>query len=279
MAGKVLEFVTERIMAKKEYAGKIRVDAKIEALIPLLNEDQLAILEESLIAEGRALSSLWLWGDLLVDGHNRFRLCKQHKLPYEVTQVYEDAEDIEDVMDRIRRDSLARRHMTPLEQSKIRAERVAYKVGKGSKLSDAVRIVAEQSNVSVRNVYRDVERAGLVESVDEEAKPAAETMSTPALKKLAAMTKKRQQAVAKKAGGDGKVAGKEVRKSTSKEKGSAASLFVAMQKSHFSGKTGLPQTIDAMADANGGRGAQYDIANAAIDTFLKATAGMRDGKL
>lgn len=216
-------------MAKKEYTDKIRVDAKIEALIPPLKEDQLAILEESLLAEGRALSSLWLWGDLLVDGHNRFRLCKQHKLPYEVTQVYEDAEDIEDVMDRIRRDSLARRHMTPLEHSKIRAERVAYKVGKGSKLSDAVRIVAEESNVSVRNVYRDVARAELVESVDEEAKPAAETMSTPALKKLAAMPKKRQQAVAKKAGGDGKAAEKEVRKDTPEE---AASKVKSIAHQH-----------------------------------------------
>lgn len=266
-------------MKKKEYAGKIRVDPKIEALITPLKEDQLAILEESLLAEGRAISSLWLWGDLLVDGHNRFRLCKQHKLAYEVTQVYEDAEDIEDVMDRIRRDSLARRHMTPLEQSKIRAERVAYKVGKGSKLSDAVRIVAEESNVSVRNVYRDVKRAELVESVDEEAKPAAETMSTSALKKLASLSKTKQRAVAKKSGGDGKAAEKEIRKSTSKEKGSAASLFVAMQKQHFSGKTGLPQTIDAMADANGGIGVQYNTANTAIDTFLKATAAMRDGKL
>lgn len=266
-------------MVKKQYNGKIRIDAKIKDLIPPLREDHLATLEESLLAEGKAISALWLWGDLLVDGHNRFKLCKKHKLPYEVIQVYEDAEDIDEVMDRIRRDSLARRHMTAGEQSKIRAERVSYKIKKGAKLSDAVRSVAKESEVSTRQVYRDLERAEAVASIDDEVKPATDAMSSSAVKQLATMTKPKQKAVAKRAGGDGKKIEKEIKKANGKAKPSAASLFAAMQRQHFSGKTGLPQTLDAMADANEGRGAQYKIANTSLDTFLKATAQMRDGNL
>lgn len=266
-------------MVKKDFKGKVRVDATIEAMIPPLREDQLKTLEESLLAEGKAISALWLWGDLLVDGHNRFRICKQNKLPYDVIQVYEDAEDIEDVMDRIRRDSLARRHMSAMEQSKIRAERVAYKMKKGAKLSDAIKEVAEESNVSDRQVRRDVKRAELVETLDEDLKTVADAVSTPVVKKLASLTKAKQKAIAKKADGDGKVVEKEVKKAKGKEKPSASRLFIDLQRQHFSGKAGLPQTIDAMAEANGGRGAQYNIANTAIDTFLKATQAMRDGKL
>jgi hypothetical protein len=266
-------------MIKKEFKGKVRVDATIEAMIPPLRDDQLKTLEESLLAEGKAISALWLWGDLLVDGHNRFRICKQHKLPYEVIQVYEDAKDIEDVMDRIRRDSLARRHMTTGEQSKIRAERVAYKIKQGAKPADAVRAVAEESNVTPRQIRRDVKRAELVETLDEDLKPATVAMSTPVVKKLASLTKTKQAAIAKKADGDVKVVAKEVKKAKGKEKPSAAKLFVDLQRQHFSGKSGLPQTIDAMAEVNGGRGAQYNIADTAINTFLKATQAMRDGKL
>lgn len=266
-------------MVKKEYNGKVRVDGKIKALIRPLTEDEATSLEESLLAEGRAISPFWLWGDLLVDGHNRFRLCKKHKLPYEVIQVYEDAEDIEEVKYRIRRDSLARRHLTQMEQSKTRAEMVSSKMKKGEKLVDAVRTVAEEVNVSPRQVYRDVQRAELVETIDEEAKPATDTMSLPSVKKLAAMPKAKQRAVVKKAGGDGKEVEKVIRKAKSKEKTSAASLFNSIQKQHFSGRTGLPQMLDAMAEANGGKGGQYEIANSSLDKFLAAAMKMKDGKL
>ncbi len=263
-------------MKKKEYAGKIRVDPEIEALITPPDDDQA--LEESLLKEGRAISPLWLWGDLLVDGHRRHKLCKKHKLPFDVKQVYEDATDIEDVKDRMLRDTLAHRHSSQGERARYIAARVDYQVSKGSKLSEAVRAVAEESNVSTRSVRRAIEHVEAVESLAEEAKPVAEAMSARAVKKLASLPKPKQRAVVKKADGDGKAVGKEIRKASSKEKASAASLFVAMQKQHFSGKAGLPQTIDAMADANGGRGLQYGLANTAIDTFLRATAAMRDGK-
>lgn len=79
-------------------------------------------------------------------------------------------------------------------------------------------------------------------------------------------------------GSDGKEIEKVVRKATCKEKPSAAKLFWLMQRQHFSGRNGLPQSLDAMAEANGGHGGQYEIANASLDTFLKATKLMRDGK-
>ena len=93
--------------------------------------------------------------------------------------------------------------------------------------------------------------------------------------KVATLPLAKQQA----SGSDGKEIERVVRKSTCKEKPSAAKLFLLMRKQHFSGKTGLPQTIDAMAEANGGRGAQYNSANTALNTFLKATKAMSEGKL
>lgn len=265
-------------MVKKAFNGKVRVDPRIEALIPSLDSEQLKGLEDSLLEEGRAYSPLWLWGDLLVDGHHRYKLCKKNKLPFETIQVYEDAETLDEVEDRIKRDAISQRNLTPGAQSKLRAERVKYRIANGDKKRAAVKQVAEESNVSERKVYRDIERAEMIEQVDESVKEAAEELPQSALKKLVEMPKKKQKAVAKKSGGDSKALKKEIVKSKGKEKPSAAKIFSMMQRKHFSGASGLPQMIDSMAEANGGKGSQYDIANASLDSFLGAARSMREGK-
>jgi ParB-like chromosome segregation protein Spo0J len=265
-------------MNKKPFKGKIRVLERLKFLIPVLDKDEYRVLEQSLKEEGRAYSALWLWGDILVDGHHRYEICTKHKIPYDVLQVYESAKTIEDVEYRMRRDTIGRRNLDTAVMSRLRAQNVLYHIECGKGKQEAVRLVAEESSVSERQVYRDVERVELVETVVDEAKSATDAMSVPAIKELAEMPKAKQKAVVKKAGGDGKKVEKEIKKAKGKEKASAARLFEAMQKQHFSGKTGLPQTIDAMAEANGGKGGQYEIADTSLETFLKATSQMRDGK-
>ena len=39
------------------------------------------LVERSLLAEG-CRDALVLWGDVLVDGHNRYGICQQHGLPF-----------------------------------------------------------------------------------------------------------------------------------------------------------------------------------------------------
>lgn len=242
-------------MVKKEYNGKVRVDAKIEAMIRTLTEYELNALEESLLAEGKSISPLWLWGDLLVDGHNRFRLCKKYKLPYEVKQAYEDAEDMDDVMDRIRRDSLARRNLSTGEQSKHRAERVSYKIKKSVDPSEAIRAVAKESNVSVRQVQRDVKRAGLIETLDEDVKTIAVAVSTPVVKKLASLSKEKQKAVVKKAGGNAKAIEKEVKKDTPEKaviKDDTPQALVAPIQAVATQLNGMLKELKRLADYAGG---------------------------
>jgi len=61
------------------------------------------------------------------------------------------------------------------------------------------------------------------------------------------------------------------------EKPSAAKLVDDLMRRHFSGLSGLPQAIDAVAKANGGRGALYKSADDALNDFLKAAKKMRGG--
>ncbi|MDQ8020152.1 MAG: plasmid replication/partition related protein, partial [Bordetella sp.] len=47
--------------------------------------DEYEALERSLLAEG-CRDALVLWGNVLVDGHNRYGICRKHELPFQTVQ-------------------------------------------------------------------------------------------------------------------------------------------------------------------------------------------------
>jgi hypothetical protein len=63
----------------------IVVQEDLKSYIDPLTPDELDALERSLLAEG-CRDSLVLWGDILVDGHNRYGLCLKHGLPFNTVQ-------------------------------------------------------------------------------------------------------------------------------------------------------------------------------------------------
>lgn len=197
-------------MAKKEFCGKIKVLDQLRSLIPPLAKTEVDALEESLLAEGRAHNPLWLWGDVLVDGHHRLELCKKHGIDYDIRQVYESCETLDDVEYCMKRDAIGRRNLTSAVQSRFRAEMVKYHVSRGKKKSDAVKIVAEESGVTARQVHRDTAKSELVEKVDSSVKDVAASLPEPSLRKLASLPKKKQKSVVKKSGGSAKKLSKDV---------------------------------------------------------------------
>jgi pyruvate/2-oxoglutarate dehydrogenase complex dihydrolipoamide acyltransferase (E2) component len=73
----------------------IVVNAELQAYIDPLIEEEYEALERSLLAEG-CRDALVLWGDVLVDGHNRYRICQQHGLPFQTVQNprFQSLEDV-----------------------------------------------------------------------------------------------------------------------------------------------------------------------------------------
>ncbi|MDQ1120402.1 hypothetical protein QE438_003443 [Pseudoxanthomonas sp. SORGH_AS 997] len=63
----------------------IVVREDLKAYIDPLTPDEYAALEQSLLAEG-CRDALVLWGDVLVDGHNRYGICQKHGLPFNTVQ-------------------------------------------------------------------------------------------------------------------------------------------------------------------------------------------------
>lgn len=73
----------------------IVVDEGLKAYIDPLTPDEHDALERSLLKEG-CRDALVLWGDLLVDGHNRFGLCQKHGIPFQTVQstLFSSIEDV-----------------------------------------------------------------------------------------------------------------------------------------------------------------------------------------
>jgi len=66
-------------------AMNITVNEELLAYIDPLTPDEHEALERSLLAEG-CRDALVLWGEVLVDGHNRHSICTRHGIPFNTVQ-------------------------------------------------------------------------------------------------------------------------------------------------------------------------------------------------
>ncbi len=74
---------------------QIVVNEELKAYIDPLSAEEYEALERSILAEG-CRDALVLWGDLLVDGHNRYEICQKHGLPFQTlqSQRFQSMEDV-----------------------------------------------------------------------------------------------------------------------------------------------------------------------------------------
>ena len=64
---------------------EIIIDEELSGLIPPLTEDEFSRLEQSILDEG-CRDAIILWGNIIIDGHNRYRICTKHNLPFTTLQ-------------------------------------------------------------------------------------------------------------------------------------------------------------------------------------------------
>ncbi|CAM8633856.1 hypothetical protein MCEMIEM13_00182 [Comamonadaceae bacterium] len=73
----------------------IIVNEELKAYIDPLTPEEHAALERSILTEG-CRDALVLWGDVLVDGHNRYGICQKHGLPFNTVQstLFKSIDDV-----------------------------------------------------------------------------------------------------------------------------------------------------------------------------------------
>ena len=94
----------------------LTVDPEFRNLIPPLNEEELKLLEESLVADG-CESPLIVWNGVIVDGHNRYAICRKHGIPFSIQEKNFSSRD--DAMLWMLRNQLGRRNLNSYQRVEL----------------------------------------------------------------------------------------------------------------------------------------------------------------
>ena len=70
-----------------------RIDPEFMALIPPLQEEEYRQLEQNILAYKKCRDAIVVWDGTIVDGHNRFRICATHGVPFEIKEVEFESRD------------------------------------------------------------------------------------------------------------------------------------------------------------------------------------------
>jgi len=95
----------------------ITVNEELRKYIDPLTDSERAMLERSLLAEG-CRDALVLWGDVLIDGHNRYEICRKHGIEFKTVQNT-SFETIEQVMLWMIDNQLSRRSVTDFQRGML----------------------------------------------------------------------------------------------------------------------------------------------------------------
>lgn len=91
---------------------KMQIREEFSSRIPPLEEEEFRQLEENILSEGCVINPIVTWNGVIVDGHNRYRIIRQHP---EITYTVFEKEFTDDdaAMAWICRNQLGRRNLTP----------------------------------------------------------------------------------------------------------------------------------------------------------------------
>jgi hypothetical protein len=95
----------------------IIINEELREYIDPLTANEYAALERSILSEG-CRDALVLWGEVLIDGHNRYTICQKHGVEFKTVQNNSFA-TIEDVMLWMIDNHLARRSMSDFQRGML----------------------------------------------------------------------------------------------------------------------------------------------------------------
>lgn len=151
--------------------SELVIDEEFKTLIPALRMDEIVELESSIIQDG-CRDPLTVWGNIIIDGHNRFDICQRRGI--EFATVSKNFADRVDAMIWIRRNQLARRNLTD-DQRSINAERLRQLESQKAKAERSAKGNAVKYGSLSDNVADKEEK----ETVDQRAVGAAKELEKP----------------------------------------------------------------------------------------------------
>ena len=169
----------------------ITINEDFAKLIPPLTEDEYAGLEASLLSEG-CRDALILWGNVLIDGHNRYRICTEHNIPYETRQM--EFENREEVLLWIMRNQLSRRNLNDFQRIEL-VHKCEEAVKAQAKARQGTRSDISTSGQNFPEVKRATDELGELAGVSRKTYEHATTVLDKAPEAIVKATRKQELSI------------------------------------------------------------------------------------
>jgi hypothetical protein len=150
----------------------LQIDPEFRSLLPNLAAEESAALEQSIEREG-CRDALIVWGDTLVDGHNRHEICTRRGFPFQVRQM--DFASREDVIIWICENQNARRNITPGQKAYLQGRRYEAEKKKAGARTD---LTSPQSGERFTTAERIAYEMGVSKNTVERAGQYARAVDT-----------------------------------------------------------------------------------------------------
>jgi hypothetical protein len=145
----------------------ITINEELRSFIDPLTHNEYAALERSLLAEG-CRDALVLWGEVLIDGHNRYAICNKHNIEFRTVQNTSFA-SLDDVMLWMIDNHLARRSVSDYQRGVLALRKKDIVAARKAQQAEAAPQVAPQDAYDAPesppwNTREDVAKAARVSS-------------------------------------------------------------------------------------------------------------------
>lgn len=71
---------------------KLKIDPEFKALIPKLRKNEYLQLESNIMMDG-CREAIITWNGIIVDGHNRYEICRRHNIPFHIQEMEFDCRE------------------------------------------------------------------------------------------------------------------------------------------------------------------------------------------
>lgn len=95
---------------------KLKIDEELRQLIPPLLDDEFKQLKENIIKDG-CMDAIVTWNDVIVDGHNRYKICMENNIPFKT--VNKQFKDRDEAIVWMLQNQLGRRNLNDFQRNEI----------------------------------------------------------------------------------------------------------------------------------------------------------------
>lgn len=127
------------------------IDKEFESVIPPLDEQEFEFLEESILHDGEVYHPLVVWNNIIVDGHHRYKILKEHPdIKYRITERY--FENRYEAISWICLNQLGRRNLSSVQKTALmgrryKAEKLAHGASDGFRGNQHDKNLVREQNV------------------------------------------------------------------------------------------------------------------------------------